>query len=81
VLALKTIGVISPLSVETATETSQFLNCLITFPCHYEFTSGTSLHAKLAAFINKSFTLSLTVLSLFNSTRKLFKLLEKLDKN
>lgn len=34
VLALNTIGVINPLSVETATETSQSTNYLIKFPCH-----------------------------------------------
>lgn len=67
VFALNTIGVINPLSVETATETSQSSNYRIMFPCHYELTSGTSLQAKLEAFIIKSLTLILTLLSLFSS--------------
>ena len=69
--ALNTIGVISPVSVETAIEISAFLNYFMTFPCHYELTSGTSLNAKALALTIKSFTLNLTLLSLFKSSLNL----------
>jgi len=44
--ALKTIGVKSPVLVETATATSEFLNCLMWSPCHWELTPGISLNAR-----------------------------------
>ena len=40
VYALKTIGVINPPSVATATLTSECLNLFITLPCHCELTTG-----------------------------------------
>lgn len=37
---LKMIGVINPLSVETAIDTSEYLNCLIEFYPHWTLTAG-----------------------------------------
>lgn len=57
------IGVIKPLSVETAIETSQYLNCLIDFSPHWTFTVGKSLKARAAALRMKSLTVILTPFS------------------
>ena len=53
----KTIGVISPFGVATATDISTTLYCLIVSPIHAEFASGTFKQAKDAALIMKSLTL------------------------
>eukprot|EP00919_Chromeraceae_sp_WS-2016_P054719 GHVR01130128.1.p1 GENE.GHVR01130128.1~~GHVR01130128.1.p1 ORF type:complete len:114 (-),score=0.74 GHVR01130128.1:1314-1655(-) len=60
VSALKTIGVINPPSIATATLTSACLNVLIVFPFHCELTLGKSLKAKAVALTIMSLTLILT---------------------
>lgn len=57
--AEKTIGVINPESVATATETSDDENFLILSPNQATFASGTSRKASALALIIKSFTLIL----------------------
>ncbi len=57
------MGVMSPPSVLTATLTSTLLYCLTKLSIQLEFTSGTVLMARAAAFIIKSFTESLKSLA------------------
>src|SRR3569833_411012 len=54
-----TIGVMRPLGVDTATETSTVLNCRMTPSLQDELTWGTFLQATLIALMRKSLTLSL----------------------
>ena len=52
--APKTIGVISPDSVLTATDISTELYCRMKVSCQEEFTLGTFIQASAAAFMMKS---------------------------
>jgi len=54
--ALKTMGVIRPLSVETATETSTSSYCRMTVSIQAELASGTLRLAIATALMMKSFT-------------------------
>ncbi len=63
---------ISPVGVYTATDISTFLYCLINSPYQDEFTAGTFIAAKEAAFMIMSLTEILTeacLLSLSQSKR------------
>lgn len=74
-----TIGVISPLSMATAKLTSTSSNLvtlvylLILSPSHWLLTSGTALHARLAALMIKSLTEILSFKSSFTAFLKLGK--------